>query len=263
MGKMRVRSSIVGAVLGLVLAGGFLAGRAWAEGIPATGALTYTGTLEDVNGVALTGAKSIEVRLWDAQTAGTQQCSAGPTSLNLVGGRFQLSLPDACTASAKAGPDRWVEVLVDAGSLGRTKLGAVPYAVEASHAATATSATNSTNAASATNAGHAASADTSTNATNSTNASNATGALATQMAALTQRLTTLEAKPAPLTRVDFLTATTGDPFFTECLNQTGTFVAGACERMAYHACVAKGFTGGWFEGDLFSGGGPIGIQCIK
>jgi hypothetical protein len=56
-----------------------------------------------------------------------------------VAGRFQLALPD-CQAAVGASPDLWLEAIVDGKSLGRTKLGAVPYAIEASHAVSADSA---------------------------------------------------------------------------------------------------------------------------
>jgi hypothetical protein len=50
-------------------------------------------------------------------------------------------LPDACVTAAHAKADLWVDVSVDGASIGRTKLGAVPYAVEAEHAVSATNAT--------------------------------------------------------------------------------------------------------------------------
>ena len=110
---------------------GYLAGKARAVGIPATKAMTYSGVLTDANGTPLTGTKNIQVQLWDMAMDGTTQCIAGPTQVTLVGGGFQLSLPDTCTAATQSLPDLWAEVFVDGASLGRTKLGAVPYAVEA------------------------------------------------------------------------------------------------------------------------------------
>jgi hypothetical protein len=52
----------------------------------------------------------------------------------LSSGAFQVVLPAACTTAIHANGDLWVEVFVDGTTLGRTKLGAVPYAVEADHA---------------------------------------------------------------------------------------------------------------------------------
>ncbi len=248
----RARTTTLGITLGLVaLAGGFVAGRAHADGIPATAALTYTGTLEDVSGAPLTGAKQLVVALFDAQSNGTQKCTVSQ-SVALVAGRFQVLLPDTCTQAVQAKPDLWVEVTVDGTSLGRTKLMAVPYAAEASHAVNATNATRATNADNATHA---------TNADNATSAANATGALQTTLASLTQRISTLEGAPKPLTKVDRVDAVSGDSYFTECANSSGVFVQGACDRMAYYKCTALGYVGGWFEGDILNN--HIGLQCVK
>jgi hypothetical protein len=100
--------------------------------------LTYSGVLTDVNGVPLTAAsKNIQVTLWDMATAGTQACSTASTATPLAAGAFQVVLPAACTAAIHTTGDLWVELFVDGASLGRTKLGATPYAIEADHAVTA------------------------------------------------------------------------------------------------------------------------------
>jgi hypothetical protein len=114
----------------------YLVGRDHAAGIPAPAtALTYTAVLTDGAGAPLTGMKNIQVILWDAATNGTQQCASASTALTLQAGSFSLTLPATCTAAIHASPDLWAELLVDGGSLGRTKLGAVPYAIEADKAA--------------------------------------------------------------------------------------------------------------------------------
>lgn len=56
----------------------------------------------------------------------------------LSNGRFPIPLPDACTVAVAASPNLWIDVAVDGESLGRTKLAAVPYAVEANRASAAT-----------------------------------------------------------------------------------------------------------------------------
>jgi hypothetical protein len=129
---------------------------ALAAGIPASGALTYSGLLEDVNGAPLSGSKNIAVELWTAATAGTRVCDAPSRSYTLAGGHFQVPLPDTCATAVKDNPDLWVNVVVDGASVGRSKLGAVPYAIEAGHATTATSANTATNAASAASLGSSA-----------------------------------------------------------------------------------------------------------
>jgi len=159
---------------GLVLAiacAAFFAGRVLAGGIPATGALTYSGLLQDANGAPLTGAHNIQVALWPAATGGTTPaCQTTSASLTLNAGRFSVTLPDSCTTTIQANADAWVEVLVEGASLGRSKLGAVPYAVEAAHASTAGAPENG-------------------------------GALAQQLATLTSRLVTAETKLASMPKV--------------------------------------------------------------
>lgn len=122
-----------GGLLGLC--GAFVTGQSWADGIPTTGALAYSGRLEAPNGDPLTGSRNLELKFWNAASGGsTPLCTTSSQSTTLDQGRFTLNLPDACTDAIGANPDVWIEILVDGSSLGRTKTGAVPYAVEASHA---------------------------------------------------------------------------------------------------------------------------------
>lgn len=156
---------VVGAA---VLASGatLLAVRAYAAGIPATNALTYTGYLETPDGKPVTSAVNLDVYVWSAAAAGSKVCEVSVGNVTPVAGRFQVSLPDACTTAVKGSPNLWLELRVDGSSLGRSKLGAVPYAVEAAHA---------------TNADSAAKAD---SATTADKAAAASGALATQLTGL-------------------------------------------------------------------------------
>jgi hypothetical protein len=135
---VRIAGVLLGAAAAVTV--GYMSGRARASGIPASQPLTYSGTLTDTTGAPLTGTRNIQVELWDAATAGNMQCSAGPTALTLVAGTFRVSLPDSCTGAVHAMTDLWAELFVDGASVGRNKLGAVPFAVEAGNAATATSA---------------------------------------------------------------------------------------------------------------------------
>ena len=112
----------------------YFAGRARAAGIPATQALTYSGVLTDASGVPLTGTMPVQIALFDAATAGNQICVTLSVPQTLVAGAFQMVLPDNCTAAVRANTDLWVEVLVSGLAVGRTKLGAVPYAVAAAEA---------------------------------------------------------------------------------------------------------------------------------
>jgi hypothetical protein len=141
---------------GIAAAGvAFFVGHAWAGGIPAApGVLTYSGVLEDANGAPYSGT-NVEIKLWSAgPTGGTVLCDTGsPVALTQdKRGRFTVSL-DGCATAIKANANVWSEVLIDGNSLGRSKMSAVPYAVEASHATAADSATTATTASTANAAG--------------------------------------------------------------------------------------------------------------
>jgi hypothetical protein len=118
---------------------GYGVGRVRAAGIPAAKPMSYSGVLTDPNGAPLTGTRTIQVKLITPD--GAQTCASDPTPETLSAGSFSLPLPDTCTALVHANPDLFVEVLVDGTSIAKTKLGAVPYAVEAQHALQATAAT--------------------------------------------------------------------------------------------------------------------------
>lgn len=112
----------------------YFLGRARAAGVPTTTPLTYSGTLTDTSGVALTGSKNLQVQFWDMATAGNVVCTTGSAAQMLINGGFSIALPDPCVAVIHSTQDVWAEVLVDGASTGRTKIGAVPYALEADSA---------------------------------------------------------------------------------------------------------------------------------
>jgi hypothetical protein len=116
---------------------GYVAGRADSTGVPATQALTYSGVLTDAAGAPLSGTKNVQVALWDAPTGGTAPRCTVMASVTLGAGTFQVILPDACTTAVHQTPDLYVEVSVDGAGLGRTKFGAVPFALEADTASNA------------------------------------------------------------------------------------------------------------------------------
>jgi hypothetical protein len=140
LGGKRALIGVLG-VLAVGTGAGYAAGRARAPGVPTTVPMTYSATLTDAAGVPLVGPKNIQLQIWDAPTGGTSQCGLQPVSLPLVAGTFQLTLPPECTTAVHAHPDLWSEIFVDGASLGRTKLGAVPYALEADSAERAKAAT--------------------------------------------------------------------------------------------------------------------------
>ncbi len=106
---------------------------AGATGVPTTNPLTYRGVLEE-GGAPVTGSRDIQLRMWNhatATAASNLECTlipAGPTTVDA--GRFELVLGPECVSAVGANPDLWIEVLVGGVSLGRSSVGAVPYALE-------------------------------------------------------------------------------------------------------------------------------------
>jgi hypothetical protein len=136
------------AALGLLTVGGVGLHLARANGIPSTKALTYVGTLEDAGGKLVEGPHDIGLVVWDSgvQGDGTKWCEVAPQSLIVKNGRFELSLPDSCPAGFKDRADTFLEISVDGENMGRSRVGAVPYAVEADTASSARRATNADHA---------------------------------------------------------------------------------------------------------------------
>ena len=142
MKRTRIVVAALASVAVVAAVAGYLAGRARAAGIPTMGPLVYSGTLTDGNGVPLSGMKNVQVVLVNAASgSATDQCGdVAPTPVSLVAGSFQVKLPDSCQALVESKQDLWVEVFVDGMSMGRTKLGAVPYALESERASAAAGA---------------------------------------------------------------------------------------------------------------------------
>ena len=129
--------ALYGAALVAVSGGlAFWAGRAGAF-VPQTDGLGYSALLTDDGGQPISGTHQLGLALWDAASAGMQRCALGPESQTLSAGRFHLQLPAACASAVHERADLWLEVSVDGVSLGRSKLGSVPYALEAAHSSTA------------------------------------------------------------------------------------------------------------------------------
>jgi hypothetical protein len=143
--RHRLATGLVGSVSLIVAVGVGYAIRARADGIPSTGALAYSGVVEDQNG-PVNGMHGLQVTLYNTQNGATT-CQSTSASFTLVDGHFSVGLPDTCATLIANSPGAWVDVAVDGTSTGQTPIHAVPYAVEASHA---TLATNATTAASAT-----------------------------------------------------------------------------------------------------------------
>jgi hypothetical protein len=86
-------------------------------------------------GSPVTGSRAISVTLWKSATgsaAADRACLTVPGSnTDVAAGFFAIDLDPSCTAAVNANPDLWVEITVAGQALPRTKLKAVPYALEA------------------------------------------------------------------------------------------------------------------------------------
>ncbi len=104
-----------------------------ADGIPQ--ALTYVGTLQTGSGSPVTTQQSVQLTLWNdafANAAANLKCTT--PAQNIVpdeAGRFRLTLDATCVEAVASSANLWVQLQVGGVLLSRTRLGAVPYAVEA------------------------------------------------------------------------------------------------------------------------------------
>jgi hypothetical protein len=133
MTKLRLRLA-VGVLIASALTLAYRLGRVQADGIPAVQPLTYSGVLEEA-GSPVTGDRFIFVNLWKdaaSTTASDRVCQTTSTvKTRVTSGWFTVDLDAACTAAVNANPDLWVELIVESETLPRTKLKAVPYALQA------------------------------------------------------------------------------------------------------------------------------------
>jgi microcystin-dependent protein len=133
--KNVTRGAIFALALGFVGLG-YNQTRARADGIPGMLPLTYAGQLEE-GGAAVNGSRNLRLTIWDDATStesSRTRCITTAPGATVTSGRFQVVLDNACTAVVRATPDLWLEIEVNGSSLGRTKLSAVPFAIEANRA---------------------------------------------------------------------------------------------------------------------------------
>lgn len=127
-------------LLALAGAAGYRERRAVADGVAAETPMIYAGLLEEA-GAPVTGDRMVRIVLWDHATEITsphRKCETLPdTKVAFAAGRFQVPLDNACTNAVHANPNLWIEIFIEAESMGRSKLGAVPYALEAGRATAA------------------------------------------------------------------------------------------------------------------------------
>ena len=133
MSRRRVFDVVGVAVCVIVGIAAYRLGRARADGVPMVNPLYYGGMLDD-GGRPIEGVRNVTVRLWDAATAGATVCTTNAAGTAFSGGRFRVALDGACVGAVRANPELWAELQVDATTFPRSKLGAVPYALEAGRA---------------------------------------------------------------------------------------------------------------------------------
>ncbi len=139
---MKSKTRSLARVVGLVaLCGGaaYLGNQAAADGIPPSPTMYYSGFLEEA-GSPVTGSRRVTVSFWSDETSGTMLCETVVASALFDAGSFRIPLADACTDVIREQTDVWTEVDVGGEVLPRTRIGAVPYAVEAERAGGASGA---------------------------------------------------------------------------------------------------------------------------
>jgi hypothetical protein len=135
---MNVRKEHVHGLLGFLVAGAIFAsyelGRARADGIPATPTMYYGVSLEE-NGAPVTGTRDVAVRFFSVETGGTRLCETQANGTNVSQGRARIALDETCRNAVRDNQNVWVELAVGGNVVGaRSRIGAVPYAVEAARA---------------------------------------------------------------------------------------------------------------------------------
>lgn len=111
----------------LPLIAGLACSAATAHAAPPPTSFTYQGVLENA-GDPVDGPTSIQYKLWDAATGGTQKGATLGSSSNVVDGVFNDTL-DFGAAAYTDNQARWLEVIVEGQSMGRTPLNAAPYSL--------------------------------------------------------------------------------------------------------------------------------------
>ena len=137
---MRRDKSAMGIFLAVAaLVGAYHLGRARADGVPTVTPLFYGGMLED-NGRPVEGRRDLTIRLWDAATGGATACTTAVVNVEFAAGRFRVPLDASCAGAVRSNPNLWAEVQIGGTTFPRSKLGAVPYALEAGRASGAAGA---------------------------------------------------------------------------------------------------------------------------
>jgi hypothetical protein len=113
-----------------------------ADGAPSDKPLWYAGTVShEGTHEPLEGEHRVTFRVFRTATEGTALCEVAPEKVPFASGRFRVDV-SACRDTFASQPDLFVELSVDdaAHPFARTKVGAVPYALEAARSSAASGA---------------------------------------------------------------------------------------------------------------------------
>jgi hypothetical protein len=135
---------VAGAIVLCSIALAYFVGRSRAAGVPAPPSLVYAGYLEEA-GQPVTGQRIMSVELFDNSGAtGNALCGVLSTPVDVAGGHFRISLtgstPATCESVVFANVDLWVRVKSGTTTFPLTKIGSIPFALEAQNAAAARTA---------------------------------------------------------------------------------------------------------------------------
>jgi hypothetical protein len=127
----QIRAAIGAGAL-VVLAIGISVGLAAADRLSTAPPLVYSGIALDGGAPIADGTHAIGIGLFDAPTGGAALCTIAPSPIETVGGHFAISVAAAaCGAAIQRGEEIHVELSIDGTLLPRSRVGAVPYAVNA------------------------------------------------------------------------------------------------------------------------------------
>jgi hypothetical protein len=128
----------LGTLLG-VAAVSYFAGVVRAGGAPTMHPLVYSGTLLDGSGNAV-ASQAVTVQLVSSMTSTTALCGGLGPATSDAHGRFRVELDTNCPGVIASNPELFVMTTVGS-SVMHSHIGAVPYALEATHTPNADSAT--------------------------------------------------------------------------------------------------------------------------
>lgn len=109
-------------------------GRARADGIPSMPTMYY-GISLDENDAPVTGSRDVRVRFFDTEMGGSALCETTANATPFSQGNARIALAETCRTVVQQNATLWVELAVGGVPVGgRSRIGAVPYAVESQRA---------------------------------------------------------------------------------------------------------------------------------